>query len=152
MTTVCSCASPPGGAISCPDDCFAYCRISRGMVEGGCVPPVSRKRPRGDELLDTTQTAVEQIQTGDVARSVVLVSVALSGNPRDPLEWGYHSQVIALLELAVDEGQVILLNGYYPTGSARRMPDCHFSLQLCFPANWSLGRGGSDNSFGGLVG
>ena len=36
--TVCQCATPPGGSVTCPDGFFAMCLVRDGKANGSCTP------------------------------------------------------------------------------------------------------------------
>ena len=149
MTTSCSCASPPGGKISCPANHFAFCDIIKGEVSGGCLDPGIAHKPRASELRRITRDVVISIRAESDQSVVIRIASASTDAPGGLVDWDDTNALTQLLSYAVESGLTVTISGTKEDIAQPRHYPTEFSIRLTFPASWS--RFGSTPAGGALT-
>jgi len=147
--STCSCAAPPGGTVSCPDNCFPYCEIDAGRVNGGCSPLASDDRPLASELRGIVESIVANIPYGQSFSSVEITTLTV---PEVDASIPWHGRNVSqLLAQSMGVGAEFQVAGVRTNVGGARGKNREFVIRLCFPRIWIRSGGNDFPSGGGVV-
>lgn len=147
--STCSCAAPPGGTVTCPDNCFPYCEIDGGRVNGGCSPLASDDRPLASELRGIVESIVASVPYRQSFSNVEVTTLTI---PEVAASIPWHGRnTTQVLARSMDVGEEFQVAGVRTNVGGARGKNREFVISLRFPRIWSRSGGSDFPSGGGVV-